>query len=34
VSIARKGWLEKKDVLNTRSAEDIVSFARHRRAQR
>lgn len=34
VSIARKGWLEKRDVLNTRGAADIVSFARARRRGR
>ena len=26
IGIARKGWLEKKDVLNTRSLSDILSF--------
>ncbi|MGH7664179.1 MAG: DNA polymerase/3'-5' exonuclease PolX [Gemmatimonadaceae bacterium] len=31
IGIARKGWLEAGDVLNTRSAEDIVSRARQRR---
>jgi DNA polymerase (family 10) len=28
VAMARKGWLESRDVLNTRSADDIVAFAR------
>jgi DNA polymerase (family 10) len=32
VGMARKGWLEKKDVLNCRSAADVVAFARGRRA--
>ena len=31
MQIARKGWLEKANVLNTRSAEDVVRFARARR---
>ena len=31
MQIARKGWLEKRDVLNTRSAEDVLKFARARR---
>jgi DNA polymerase (family 10) len=30
VAMARKGWLAADDVLNTRSAEDVVAFARHR----
>jgi DNA polymerase (family 10) len=34
MQIARKGWLEKGDVLNTRSADDIVRFARARREGR
>jgi DNA polymerase (family 10) len=32
IGIARKGWLEPSDVLNTRSAEDVLAFARARRA--
>jgi DNA polymerase (family X) len=32
VGIGRKAWLEPQDVLNTRSADDIVSFARERRS--
>ncbi len=32
VGIARKGWLEPKDVLNTRDAEGFLAFARARRA--
>jgi DNA polymerase (family X) len=31
VGIARKGWLERADVLNARSADDVVAFARARR---
>src|SRR5919202_2753754 len=31
VCIARKGWLTKEDVLNTRSAEDVMAFAKRRR---
>ncbi|HEY4218969.1 MAG TPA: DNA polymerase/3'-5' exonuclease PolX [Gemmatimonadaceae bacterium] len=31
VGIARKGWLEASDVLNTRSAGDVIAFARARR---
>ncbi len=31
VSIARKGWLGAADVLNTRSADDVLAFARRRR---
>jgi DNA polymerase (family 10) len=31
VGIARKGWLRAADVLNTRSAEDVIAFARARR---
>jgi DNA polymerase (family 10) len=31
VGIARKGWLEPSDVLNTRSADDVLAFARARR---
>ena len=30
VGIARKGWLEAKDVLNTRDAEGFLSYARKR----
>ncbi len=26
VGVARKGWLTKKDVLNTRSAEEVISY--------
>jgi DNA polymerase (family X) len=32
VGIARKGWLEASDVLNTRSVADVLAFARSRRA--
>jgi len=31
IGIARKGWLEKGDVLNARSADEVVAFARRRR---
>jgi DNA polymerase (family 10) len=31
VGLARKAWLEPADVLNTRTAEDVVAFARRRR---
>jgi DNA polymerase (family 10) len=31
VGVARKGWLERGDVLNTRSADDILAFAKARR---
>ena len=34
MQIARKGWLEKKDVLNTRSADEVIQFARARREGR
>ena len=32
VGMARKGWLEKKDVLNCRTADEVVAFAKARRA--
>ena len=31
VAMARKGWIEKKQVLNARSADDVQAFARRRR---
>jgi DNA polymerase (family 10) len=31
VGIARKGWLEASDVLNTREADEVLAFARARR---
>jgi len=31
IQIARKGWLEKANVLNTRNATDVLKFARTRR---
>ena len=31
VSMARKGWLSAGDVLNTRSVDDVLAFARRRR---
>lgn len=33
VAMARKGWLEARDVLNTGTADDVVAFARRRRAR-
>jgi DNA polymerase (family 10) len=33
VAMARKGWLESSDVLNARSADDVVEFARRRRGR-
>lgn len=33
VGIARKGWLEAGDVLNTRSAEEVLAHAARRRAR-
>jgi DNA polymerase (family 10) len=32
VGIARKGWLEARDVLNTREAEGFLAYARHGKA--
>ena len=32
VGIARKGWLEASDILNARSADDVIAFARRRRS--
>ena len=32
VGLARKAWLERADVLNTRTADDVLAFARARRA--
>ncbi|HET9454388.1 MAG TPA: DNA polymerase/3'-5' exonuclease PolX [Gemmatimonadaceae bacterium] len=32
VAMARKGWLGAADVLNTRSVDDVLAFARRRRA--
>ena len=34
IGIARKGWLERSDVLNTGSANDIISRAKHLRTKR
>jgi DNA polymerase (family 10) len=31
VGVARKGWLEAGDVLNARTAQEVVAFARRRR---
>ncbi|MBV6521869.1 MAG: DNA polymerase/3'-5' exonuclease PolX [Gemmatimonadaceae bacterium] len=33
IGIARKGWLEATNVLNTRNATDVLSFARRRRTR-
>jgi DNA polymerase (family 10) len=33
IGMARKAWLEPADILNTRSAEDVLAFARKRRAR-
>jgi DNA polymerase (family 10) len=33
IRIARKGWLEARDVLNTRGADDVIRFAQARRAK-
>jgi DNA polymerase (family 10) len=32
VAMARKGWLGRDDVLNTRELDDVLAFARRRRA--
>jgi hypothetical protein len=32
VGIARKGWLERGDVLNALSADEVLARARRRRA--
>ena len=32
VGLARKAWLEAGEILNTRSADDVISFARRRRS--
>jgi DNA polymerase (family 10) len=32
VGIARKAWLEPADILNAKSADDVVAFARARRS--
>jgi hypothetical protein len=31
VDMARKGWLEPDDILNARSAADVIAFAKARR---
>ena len=33
IGMARKAWLEAGEILNTHSADDVVAFARKRRAQ-
>ncbi|HEY4306272.1 MAG TPA: PHP domain-containing protein [Gemmatimonadaceae bacterium] len=32
VGIARKAWLERRDILNTGTVDDVLAFARHRRS--
>jgi DNA polymerase (family 10) len=32
VGVARKGWVEARDVLNARTADEVLAFARKRRA--
>lgn len=32
VAMARKGWIERKDVLNAGSADDVIAFASRRRS--
>ena len=34
IGMARKAWLEAGEILNTGSAEDVLAFARKRRAVR
>ena len=31
IGLARKAWLEAGEILNTRSAADVIAFARKRR---
>src|SRR6476661_6502942 len=33
IGLARKAWLEASEILNTRSAADVVAFAKRRRAR-
>ena len=33
IGMARKAWLEAGEILNTRNADDVIAFARRRRAQ-
>jgi len=33
IGMARKAWLEAGEILNTRSADDVIAFARKRRAR-
>ncbi|PYO48034.1 MAG: DNA polymerase/3'-5' exonuclease PolX [Gemmatimonadetes bacterium] len=33
IGLARKAWLEAGEILNTRSADDVIAFARKRRAE-
>jgi DNA polymerase (family 10) len=33
IGSARKAWLEAREILNTRSAEDVIAFARKRRSK-
>ena len=32
IGIARKGWLERRDILNARTADEVLDFARARRS--
>ena len=34
VAVARKGWLRREDILNTRSAEEIITFLKTPKAER
>ena len=34
VGVARKGWLRPADVLNARSADGVLAFARAKRGER
>jgi len=33
IGLARKAWLEAGEILNARSAEDVIAFARKRRSR-
>jgi len=33
IGSARKAWLEAGEILNTRSAAEVIAFARNRRAK-
>jgi DNA polymerase (family 10) len=34
IKLARKGWLRRQDVLNTRSLTDVLTFLKSPKAQR